>query len=229
IFEAARAERLANKRSLGVQMADALRPIKLLFTAYPKRLAALAAALLPFTMGVTSSLAFMPKLLQDTHGYSPLQVSLLFLAGGTFAICGNLLAGRIADNIGRKTVLVAAGSIAALGGVYGYLWATGPALVICWMVTLFAFFAASTSVAALTGEIFPTSYRATASAMRGLIGAVGAGIGLMLQSELYEITGNHAEAIVWLLALVPVGMVATLLFLPETAGRNLEDIAPEVA
>ena len=229
IFEAARAERVAAKRSLGDQMRDGLRPLGLLFTAYPRRLAALSASLLPFTIGVVPSLAFMPKLLQDVHHYTPFQVSMLFLAGGTFAICGNLLAGRIADKVGRKSVLVVAGSIAALGGVYGYLWAAGPNLVVCWMITLFAFFAASTSVAALTGEIFPTSYRATASAMRGLIGATGAGIGLLLQSELYEMTGSHSEAIVWLLCLVPVGLTATLLFMPETAGRNLEDIAPEVA
>lgn len=229
MFEEAGARRQASGYTLRQVFIDGVRPIGLLFTAYPKRLMALAACLLPFTIGVVPSLAFMPKLLQDIHGYTPFQVSMLFLAGGAFAICGNLVAGRIADRIGRKKVLAVTAAFAAMGGVYGYLWAAGPALVVCWMLTLFAFFAASTSVAALTGEIFPTSYRATASAMRGLIGALGAGIGLALQSEIYEITGDHATAIVWLLALVPVGLAATLLLLPETAGRELEDIAPEVA
>ncbi len=206
---------------------ETVRPLKQLIKDYPERVMAVAAAMIPFVFGCGPALFLMPKLLQDVHNYSSGEVSLLFLTGGTFAVMGNLLAGRVADRIGRKKVLLVAGLTAMMGGFVGYGFAAGALLVIVWMVTLFAFFAAATSFMALTGEIFPTSFRSTASAMRGIIGAIGAGGGLAAESGLYALTGSHETAIMILLCAVPVGMLALMTLLPETAGRELDDIAPE--
>lgn len=208
---------------------ETIRPLRQLVKDYPERVLSMAAAMIPFVFGCGPALFLMPKLLQDIHNYSSGEVSLLFLTGGTFAVMGNLFAGRVADKIGRKKVLLIAGLTAMTGGFIGYGFASGALLVIVWMVTLFAFFAAAVSFMALTGEIFPTSFRSTASAMRGILGAIGGGAGLAAESGLYALTGSHETAVMILLCAVPVGMVALMALLPETAGRELDEIAPEKA
>jgi hypothetical protein len=47
-------------------------------------------------------------------------------------------------------------------------------------------------------------------------------------SFLYGATGSHAASMTWLLVLTPISPLV-LLVLPETARRELEEIAPEPA
>ena len=79
---------------------------------------------------------------------------------------------------------------------------------------------------ALGSELFPTSYRSTASGVRSAVGTVGGSAGLWLEGWLYPMAGSHAEAITWMLGLAWIAPVVVLLLLPETARRELEDIAP---
>jgi len=55
---------------------------------------------------------------------------------------------------------------------------------------------------------------------------VGASLGLVILSLLYSATGSHAVSITWLLALTPISPFI-LFFVPETARRELEEIAPD--
>jgi MFS family permease len=75
-------------------------------------------------------------------------------------------------------------------------------------------------------ELFPTSHRSAASSALTVAGTLGAVIGLLLESVLYGVTGSHADAI-RLLSLVSF-LAAIIMFVsfPETAGRELEEIAP---
>ena len=60
-----------------------------------------------------------------------------------------------------------------------------------------------------------------------IIGLCGASLGLLTESLLYDLTGSHAEAISWIAA---TGFAAPLIvwrWFPETAGRPLEETAPE--
>jgi hypothetical protein len=60
-----------------------------------------------------------------------------------------------------------------------------------------------------------------------LVGTLGGIAGLAIEGTLYTLTGSHSQAITWMgLALVIPPIVIALL-LPETATRELEDIAPE--
>jgi hypothetical protein len=79
---------------------------------------------------------------------------------------------------------------------------------------------------ALGSELFPTSYRSTASSVHAAVGTVAGSAGLWLESWLYPMAGSHAAAITWMLALVWIAPVVVLLLLPETAGRELEEISP---
>ena len=79
--------------------------------------------------------------------------------------------------------------------------------------------------AALATELFPTGLRSSASGVREAFATIGAAAGLYGLGALYGVTQSHPVSITWLLVLTPIAPIA-LLFVPETAGRNLEDIAP---
>ncbi len=72
---------------------------------------------------------------------------------------------------------------------------------------------------ALATEPLPTAFRPTAA------GTVSACLGLWIPSLLYSATGSHPASITWLLLLTPISPLS-ILFIPETARRELDEIAP---
>ena len=80
---------------------------------------------------------------------------------------------------------------------------------------------------AMGSELFPTSYRATASGVRQVVGVLGGVLGLALEGTLYELTGSHSAAITLMIPVMAISPLVIFAFLPETATRELEDIAPE--
>jgi putative MFS transporter len=81
---------------------------------------------------------------------------------------------------------------------------------------------------ALSTELFPTAFRSTAAGLREAIATVGASSGLWILSLLYGATGSHAASMTWMLLVTPIAPLI-LLVLPETARRELEEIAPDGA
>jgi hypothetical protein len=77
-------------------------------------------------------------------------------------------------------------------------------------------------------ELFPTSYRSTSSAARGVINTVSGIAGLATESILYSFVGFHSLSVILLLALAPLAIVPVIFFLPETARLSLDEISPEV-
>lgn len=204
----------------------AVRPMINLIRMYPGRVAILAAALFPFDFCITTAFTFLPKTLQEVHGYAPGQVTVLFIAGGMFGIMGSVLAGSLADRFGRKPVMTIAMIVNGLSMV-GFYNASGVAIPVLWIVTVFTILATNALFKVIGAELFPTSYRSTASGVRMLVGTLGGIAGLAIEGTLYTWTGSHSEAITWMaLALIIPPIVVTLL-LPETASRELEEIAPE--
>ena len=78
-------------------------------------------------------------------------------------------------------------------------------------------------------ELFPTSYRSTAAGARGIVATVGAALGLVLESVLYRASGSHWTATSLLMLSAGAGPFIVAFAFPETAGRSLEEIAPEAA
>lgn len=121
------------------------------------------------------------------------------------------------------------GMLYFLGGgipLAGYLLA-GPALVTFWVAAMFAYLAGEVTLSGIGTELFPTSCRATASAARVVIAIVAGLAGLAAESALYRLLGSHMLALVSLVAVAPLGVFALWHAVPETAGRELEEIAPE--
>ena len=204
----------------------AARPLLALARMYPGRLAALATALLPWAFVIASALTFQSKLLQQEHGWSPGQVAMLYLGGGALAVLGNLVAGSLGDRLGRKPVLI--GGVVLFGiGAFWFYGATGAALPAAWVVMMSGSFGAGVLFGALGGELFPTSYRSTASAARTLLVSAGAALGLWSEALLYELLGSHPAAIRAMLAVLVIPPLVVALFVPETARRELEEISPE--
>jgi len=79
---------------------------------------------------------------------------------------------------------------------------------------------------ALATELFPTAFRSTAAGMREAVGTVGASLGLWILSLLYGATGSHPASITWVLLPTPISPLI-ILFIPETARRELEEISSD--
>jgi hypothetical protein len=80
---------------------------------------------------------------------------------------------------------------------------------------------------ALGSELFPTSYRSTASSVRATTSTLAGSLGLWLESQLYPLAGSHAVAISWMLPALAIPLAVVALRMPETSARELEHIAPE--
>lgn len=205
-----------------------LQPMVSLVRAYPGRFIALTATTAPYAFGISAAFAFISKFLQETHGYTPAHVGYLQLFGGALSILGFFVAGQISDFAGRRVVLGAC--IPVVVGLFVAFYLTGnPTLLVAsWIACLFFYFASEVTLSALGSELFPTSYRSTSSAARGVINTLSGIAGLAAESLLYTVVGSHAVAIIILLAIAPLALIPVIFFLPETARLSLDEISPEV-
>jgi putative MFS transporter len=200
--ETRRFERHRQRAGNEMRSTPPLQPLVALVRAYPARLGALACV------------------------WSPGVVGLLTFFGGAFAIVGNPLAGWLSDRRGRKPVGVVF-TIALTLLCIAYYNAIGLLIPAIWIGMIFTLLGSEVTLAAYGAEMFPTSHRSTASGARSLVATLGGVTGLALVSFLYGLIGSTWVAIS-LLALCGFAVpLLLLLTFPETAGRSLEEIAPE--
>jgi len=204
----------------------ALQPFRDLARMYPGRMIALCAALVPISFMLESAMVFASKSLQEVHGYSPGSVAVLFLTVGVLAPIGNVVAGRLADRFGRKRVMIVGMLVNSLSIALFYN-TRGVWVPPVWGLMLLTLTMVLILFAALGSELFPTSYRSTASGVRAVVATLGASLGLWVEGLLYPVAGSHATAITWMLVATPIAPLVIAFFLPETANQELEDIAPE--
>jgi putative MFS transporter len=202
------------------------RPLLSLFVNYPGRMALLIAMAIPAAFASANIVTFQSKFLQSTHGWHPTQVSTLVIIGGVVAILGTTTAGTLSDRFGRRAVLSAAIVIFALcfGTFYGL--ASGPVIVPLWIAGIFAFLMCDVLIGALSAELFPTSHRSLASAVRYFFWIIAGSFSLYLEGALYDMVGSHGAAVALLLLPAPLSLIP-IWFLPEPARKSLEDIAAE--
>jgi putative MFS transporter len=217
---------LERERGEALRSAPALGPIATLLRSYPGRLLALGGAVLLLGLAISPALFFAPKYLQDVHGWSPGWIAALNFGGGFFAVIGNPLAGWLSDRYGRRPVTGVFLVITALGAM-GLYAGSGPAVGALWVLLVFGNMGAEVTLAAYGAEMFPTSQRSTASGVRAFATTLGIVTGLAAVSALFALLQSNWTAI---LVLASGALVAALLVwgaFPETAGRPLEEIAPE--
>ncbi len=209
----------------GVQPLKVWEPLVQLYSAYPGRLLMLVSVAFLGSMGGNPAGFLFPKFLQEAHHWSPANVSELVFFGGALGILGSIVAGRLSDRYGRRMMVVTCSLLSPLMTIWMYT-APGASIVPAWILQVFFDIAAGTILNAYSAELFPTSYRSTAGSALTVAGTTGGAIGLLLESVLYNFTGSHTKSVCYLTIfwmLTP----AIMWFLPETSGRELEEISPE--
>ncbi|MEP4487123.1 MAG: MFS transporter [Halioglobus sp.] len=198
-----------------------LQPFKEIFHHHRRAMLAIGSIAALFWFQVSSSLNFMSKYLQDIHDYSTQQVSLLFIAAGSVAILGNTLAGRLSDHVGRRPML-AGGLLLNCASFIAFYNSSGFLLPLFWMSALFTFFAIDVIVNAISGELFPTHCRSTASTLRTLFAMFASVAGLAIEGSLFNILGSHATALSFMSLSGLLAIPVVWLMLRETAGSELD-------
>ncbi len=206
--------------------APAWQPLRDIVRLHGWRLAALVGVVAPVAVILEPGTVFISKHLQDDLGYSPGQVGLMIGACGIGAPLGNMLAGTVSDRFGRKPVTALVSLLLSVAVALFYN-GTGTVAVAFGLALVFISLGGLVVLhSALATELFPTAFRSTAAGLREALGTVGASLGLWILSVLYAVTGSHPASITWVLLLTPISPLI-ILFIPETAGRELEEIAPD--
>ena len=201
------------------------RPLVSLVRDYPGRtfFISLISACVSGASGVAYN--FSAFFVQKVHGWAPGQYSLMLFSAGFVGVVGHPFAGRMADRRGRKRIGFLFFASFPLLAVLFYV-GPGWTVPLSWIPLVFVLTGSSTIVRALATELFPTSYRGTASGWLQLLEALGAAVALFAVSAL---TAEGESAIPAVRAVVFVSWIAAavVLLVPETGRRELEEIAAE--
>jgi putative MFS transporter len=217
-------KRFEKQKEAGSKSATALGILRDIVRQYPGRVVTILIAAGAWGFAISPATFMAQKYLQEVGHYSPGQVSMLLIPGGLVGLGLSLVAGRLSDRLGRKPVAIA--MVALCGISFWMFFGGGPVwgMPVFWILGFFGFFAGDTLIAGYALEIVPTHYRATVGGLR-YVTAIGTGAAaLALEGPLYDLFHGHGPALQWLLASIPITMIA-ILFLPEPAGKTLEEMA----
>ena len=217
-------KRFESRGETGLKRGAILGLLKDIARQYPARVAIVIVAAAAFGFAISPATLLAQKYMQDVYHYSPAQVSLILIPGGLIGLGLTIAAGRLSDRLGRKPMAIAMAAVAGISFFFFFNNAPGWAVPFLWVLGFLGFFAADTLIAGFALEIVPTHYRATVGGLRYAI-EIGVGAAaLALEGVLYDRLGGHGPAIQWLLASIPITMIAVL-FLPEPAGKTLEEMS----
>ncbi|MDA8343454.1 MAG: MFS transporter [Actinomycetota bacterium] len=156
----------------------------------------------------------------------PGTVTAAMVVGAGVAGLGGLLAGRwLADRLGRRpTAAIGVAGMAACGvlAYSGSSWA----LVTGYVAGVLAGSVFAPAGGAMVNELFPTPVRASVAGWWVLAGVVGAAAGLVVFGAIAD-AGNRFGVAALVTFLPAVAVIATLAWLPETKGREPEDLWPD--
>ena len=82
-------------------------------------------------------------------------------------------------------------------------------------------------IGALSAELFPTSHRTLASAVRYFFWIMAGSLALYLEGPTYDMFGDHGTAVALLILPAPLALIP-IWFLPEPAKKPLEEVAAEL-
>jgi putative MFS transporter len=152
-------------------------------------------------------------------------VTAAMVVGAGIAGLAGLLAGRwLADRAGRRPTGALAMTAVALLAIWTYT-GSATALVAGYILGTFAASVYAPAAGALANELFPTSVRASAAGWSLAAGVLGAVTGLVA----FGVVAGHGNSfgVASLVTFLPPALVMALFWLlPETRGREPEDLWP---
>jgi MFS family permease len=147
------------------------------------------------------------------------------VAGAGVSGLAGLLAGRwLADRVGRRLTGALAMVTVALLATLTYS-GSAPALLVGYILGVFASSVFAPAAGSLVNELFPTSVRASVAGWSLATGVLGAVTGLVVFGDVAN-AGQRFE-VAGLVTFLPAALVMVLFWLiPETRGREPEDLWP---
>jgi MFS family permease len=191
---------------------------------YRKRL--LVVALLAFSVSIVTGPAnsFIFVYAENVLHITDAATASMVVVASIFGL-GGLLFGRwLADRVGRRPAGAGAMIAMALCAVLTYS-GSRTALFVGYELAVFSASTFAPGAGAMVNELFPTSVRASVSGWYVAAGVLGAVVGLIAFAEV----GAHGDSLrASMVTFLPV-VVASALFvlLPETVGREPEDLWPQ--
>ena len=204
-----------------------LRPVLGLVRTHPGRASALAGVLALAALGHAVVINFTAYFVLEYHDWRPYQLSAMVITAGAVGLIGNVVAGRLADEIGRRRVGL---GFLAVFPASAWLFFYGPSLALAplWAVLVFTLMGGNVILRALSTELFPTSHRGTSAGVLALMETLGAAFGMYLLGSYQQERGD----LVFLIPLLSTACLLAglaLLFFPETSQRELEALSREEA
>jgi len=194
---------------------------------YRRRLVTVAS--LAFAVAVVTGPAnsFVFVYAQNVLKMSGTAQALMVVVAAGFGLAG-LVAGRwLADHLGRRPTAAGAMAAMVLTGVLSYS-GSRPALLVGYELAILAASTFAPAAGALANELFPTAVRASVAGWNVAASVVGAVVGLVAFGLLAE-AGNRFAVGAEVTFLPVLGAIALFALLPETRGREPEDLWPDPA
>jgi MFS family permease len=165
-------------------------------------------------------------LFAQNYLHQPGIVTAGMVVGAGVAGLAGLLAGRwLADRVGRRLTGALAMVAVALFAVLTYS-GSAPALLAGYILGLFAASVFAPAAGALVNELFPTSVRASVVGWSVAAGVLGAVAGLVTFGAVAN--ADHQFGVAGVVTFLPAALVmAAFWLLPETRGREPEDLWPQ--
>ena len=219
--ESSRYERVAASRAWS-HWSEITRP--------PHRRNLIVVCALAFLVNLTTQAqVFVIDFLQSQRHLSTSTANLILVAAGALAIPVLGIAGSLSDRLGRKTIGCSFLAVSVVGTYLMFFVARGPAeLFAALALTYVGGFGAWPSLGGYATELFPTGLRAFGNSTAGAAKVAGQCMGFVAGGVLIAGTSGLAGA-VGILALGPLVAIPIIAFLlPETSGRDIDDLATGV-
>jgi MFS family permease len=200
-------------------------PLLELLRANPRRALGVGLAALLGAVGQIGFFQYTSLFVQEMHGWSPSDYTVLVILGGAIGIFGSIVGGRGSDRFGRRGI----GAVGyATAPIFAALFFMGPSggLVVAWGCFVFFSSAGEVVLRALAAELFPTSHRGTATGWFMLVQTLGWSGGLMIVGFAVDSVEDLGPILVFL-SLGLVLAAAALRLLPETHQRELETLGED--
>ena len=192
------------------------------------RLLLLSASGLALSLFVLPASSFLNEYLRTERGFSAGAITVFQILTNTPGGLGIVVGGKLADRRGRRL-------IGAIGVGAGVIFTVAMYLVGGWSIWVFSLLGSVFGAMAVPAlgvygpELFPTAARGAANGVINLASVVGSAIGLVLAGVLSDRFGGLGPA----MAVLSIGGIAVvvlvLVFYPETASLELEDLNPHDA
>jgi putative MFS transporter len=198
-------------------------PLRAFAVTDPGRAITMAALASGAALGHVVVLSFTGYFVLQYHGWAAYELSLMVLAAGAVGVAGNVVAGRLADRIGRRRVGFAFLLIFPAGAWCFY---NGPgwSLAVLWALLIFSMMGGNVIIRALSSELFPTSHRGTSTGLLVLMETLGAALGLAILGLLQQQEGD-LQTFIPIISITTAFSGLLLFLLPETRQQELESLS----